>query len=73
MVDVPVTFPPGFGRLATNPYPTGSPTDHIRMGIVAVACRRTRVAGGTERDDDLRIGLQDLRGELGEALVATFR
>jgi hypothetical protein len=28
---------------------------------------------GSERDNDLRIGLQDLRRERGEALVATLR
>jgi hypothetical protein len=33
----PVMFPPGRARLATNPLPIGSLSQHITMGIVAVA------------------------------------
>src|SRR6476661_8915624 len=34
----PVTLPPGRGRLATNPLPTGSATSTKMTGIVRVAC-----------------------------------
>src|SRR6185437_14624405 len=41
----PVMLPPGRARLATNPDPTGSPTDVMTIGIVEVA-RRTAITVG---------------------------
>ena len=50
----PVMFPPGRARLATNPFPTGSVSCAITMGIVTVA---SLAAGcfGTSCDDDLHL------------------
>ena len=45
-LDSPVMFPPGRARLATNPFPTGSGSCAITMGIVDVACLAGRVAWG---------------------------
>jgi hypothetical protein len=42
---LPVTFPPGRARLATNPMPTGSETSTMTMGMVDVA-RRAAMTGG---------------------------
>ena len=38
-------LPPGRARLATRPFPTGSPTPTSTMGIVVVACWAARAAG----------------------------
>src|SRR5258708_36997118 len=38
MPAIPVTFPPGRGRLATRPVPTGSPASAMTIGISRVAC-----------------------------------
>ncbi len=35
----PVTLPPGRGKLATNPLPTGSATMAKTIGIVRVCCK----------------------------------
>jgi hypothetical protein len=43
-VDNPVTFPPGRARLVTNPLSTGSLSDAMTMGIVAVASLAGAVA-----------------------------
>ena len=45
-VENPVMFPPGRARLATNPFPTGSVSCPMTMGIVAVASLAGRVAAG---------------------------
>src|SRR5215470_15678845 len=45
-VDSPVMFPPGRARLATNPFPTGSPSCAITMGIVFVASLAALVSAG---------------------------
>jgi hypothetical protein len=45
MFDSPVMLPPGRGRLATNPLPTGSPTWAMTMGIVWVARLSATTAG----------------------------
>ena len=45
-VDNPVMFPPGRARLATKPFPTGSSSCAITMGIVSVASLAVRVAAG---------------------------
>ena len=45
-VDNPVMFPPGRARLATNPFPTGSGSCAMTMGIVEVASLAARVAWG---------------------------
>ena len=42
----PVMFPPGRARLATNPFPTGSVSCPMTMGIVEVASLAARVASG---------------------------
>lgn len=50
--DMPVTFPPGRARLATNPVPTGSPTTTVTIGMVLVtffAARAAAVPGATIR------------------------
>ena len=41
---LPVMFPPGCARLATNPCPTGSEVAAITIGIVRVACWAARIA-----------------------------
>src|SRR5687767_1707578 len=41
----PVTLPPGRERLATNPLPTGSPTETTTIGIVRVARFTANAAG----------------------------
>src|SRR5215471_11623950 len=41
----PVTFPPGRGRLATSPRPTGSPVSAITIGISRVACFAATAVG----------------------------
>ena len=46
--DNPVMFPPGRARLATNPFPTGSASCAITMGIDVVASFVTRVGSGPE-------------------------
>src|ERR1700736_1510376 len=45
MPAIPVTFPPGRGRLATRPMPTGSPVSAMTIGISRVACFAARVVG----------------------------
>ena len=47
-------FPPGRARLATNPFPTGSGSCAMTMGIVLVASLAARV-GRTSRDDDVHL------------------
>src|ERR1700736_1823659 len=42
---IPVTFPPGRGRLATSPVPTGSPVSAMTIGISCVACFAARAVG----------------------------
>src|ERR1700730_13828922 len=42
---IPVTFPPGRGRLATSPVPTGSPVSAMTIGISRVACFAARAVG----------------------------
>src|SRR6266700_3434528 len=42
---IPVTFPPGRGRLATSPVPTGSPVSAMTIGISSVACFAARAVG----------------------------
>ena len=39
----PVTLPPGRAKEATNPFPTGSASDAITIGIVLVAFLAARV------------------------------
>ena len=41
----PVTLPPGRGKLATKPLPTGSETVAKTMGIVRVCCSIAAVVG----------------------------
>ena len=41
----PVTLPPGRGRLATKPLPTGSATFAKMMGMVRVCCSIAAVVG----------------------------
>jgi hypothetical protein len=41
----PVTLPPGRGKLATKPLPTGSPTVAKIMGVVRVCCSIAAVVG----------------------------
>ena len=41
----PVTLPPGRGRLATKPLPTGSATFAKMMGMVRVCCSSAAVVG----------------------------
>src|SRR2546425_2330816 len=41
----PVTLPPGRGKLATKPEPTGSATVAKTMGMVRVCCRSAAVVG----------------------------
>src|SRR5207245_3230822 len=43
--DVPVIFPPGRARLATNPNSTASLTPAMTMGIVVVAFLTARTVG----------------------------
>src|SRR5262249_36015432 len=45
VVEKPVTLPPGRGKLATNPLPTGSATMAKTIGIVRVCCRSAVVVG----------------------------
>ena len=45
-VDNPVMFPPGRARLATNPFPTGSKSNAMTIGIVTVASLAARVDCG---------------------------
>src|SRR5215467_8083180 len=44
-VVIPVTFPPGRRRLATNPRPTGSPVSAMTIGISRVACLAATAVG----------------------------
>jgi hypothetical protein len=39
----PVTFPPGWAKLATRPLPTGSPKDANTIGMVVVSRRTVSV------------------------------
>src|SRR5207248_5655230 len=41
----PVTLPPGCGKLATKPLPTGSVTFTKMIGILRVCCSSAAVAG----------------------------
>jgi hypothetical protein len=41
----PVTLPPGRGKLATKPLPTGSRTTAKTMGMVRVCCSSAAVLG----------------------------
>ena len=41
----PVTLPPGRGKLATKPLPTGSATIAKMMGMVRVCCSSAAVVG----------------------------
>jgi len=41
----PVALPPGRGRLATKPLPTGSATNRKTIGMVWVCCSITRAVG----------------------------
>src|SRR6516165_4261252 len=41
----PVTFPPGCGKLATKPLPSGSETNAKTIGMVRVSCNRAAVVG----------------------------
>jgi hypothetical protein len=45
MVEKPVALPPGRGRLATKPLPTGSLTFVKMMGMVCVWCSSDAVEG----------------------------
>ena len=60
----PVTLPPGRGKLATKPLPTGSTTFTKMMGTVLVCCFNAAVVGvlcetevGLHRDEFLRESL----------------
>ena len=61
----PVTLPPGRGKLATKPLPTGSATIAKMMGMVRVCCSSAAVVGvlcrenefGLQRDEFLRESL----------------
>src|SRR5215813_4077793 len=60
----PVIFPPGRGRLATKPSPTGSDTDANTIGIVRVSRWNAAVTGVTVREDYVRPRVEQLfRGQ----------
>ena len=60
-----MTLPPGRGKLATKPLPTGSETAAKTMGMVRVCCSSAAVAGVV--GERIKVGLQ--RDEfLGESL-----
>src|SRR5438876_11941215 len=64
----PVTLPPGRGKLATKPEPTGSVALAKMMGMVRVCCSSAAVVGvldertssGLQRDKFLRESLHRL-------------
>ena len=66
----PVTLPPGRGKLATKPLPTGSETAAKTIGMVRVCCSKVAVAGvPCER---IEVGLQRDKF-FGELLSSTPR
>ena len=67
-VDNPVMFPPGRARLATKPFPTGSASCIMTMGIVTVASLAARVSCRTTRDDDVYLETHELGRERREAI-----
>ena len=68
----PVTFPPGRARLATNPVATGSATDGMTMGIVAVACLAATSPWCSLGHDDINLETNQLGRQFGESLVLSL-
>src|SRR6202030_524103 len=62
---IPVTFPPGRGRLATSPVAMGSPVSAMTIGISRVACCAARASGREPSDDDI-FETDQLGGQLGK-------
>jgi hypothetical protein len=68
-----VTFPPGWARLATRLVPTGSDTNAITMGMVAVARLRARVPNCTVHYDHFDIALNEFGGQPRYSIVVAVR
>jgi hypothetical protein len=64
---IPVTFPPGRGRLATSPVAMGSPVSAMTIGISRVACCAARASGRDIFETD------QLGGQLGKPVHLSFR
>ena len=69
---IPVTFPPGRGRLATSPVAMGSPVSAMTIGISRVACCAARASGREPSDDDI-FETDQLGGQLGKPVHLSFR
>jgi hypothetical protein len=70
---IPVILPPGRARLATNPDPTGSPTDTITIGIVDVALRTATSAGVDHATNDIDITIDEFSYDIGILFEGTSR
>ena len=64
-------LPPGRARLATSPDPNGSPAIKTIGKRLRPLLRRPR-SRGTDREQDVHLGPDQLRHELGEAVVAAL-
>jgi hypothetical protein len=63
--EVPVIFPPGCARLATNPAATGSAAPAMTIGIVSVACLAAWIAAGTPATMTLTLRRTNSAARLG--------
>src|SRR5262249_9293215 len=72
-VVIPVTFPPGRGRLATNPRPTGSPVSAMTIGISRVACLATTAVGVNQVTMISTLRRTSLGGQFGKPVEASIR
>src|ERR1700681_1310193 len=76
---IPVTFPPGRGRLATSPVPTGSPVSAMTIGISSVACfaachcRKLNPASKRSRIGRCSWLMRDVCSLIWLALIGLFR
>src|SRR6202048_5444977 len=70
---MPVTFPPGRGRLMTRPVPIGSPVSAITIGISRVACFAATAVGVNQSDDDIDLETNQLSCQFGKPVDLSFR
>jgi hypothetical protein len=71
MPAIPVIFPPGRGRLATRPVPTGSRVRHDDWDFARRLLRR--LSGGREPSDDyIDFETDQLGGQFGKPVDLSF-
>src|SRR3981189_3553907 len=69
--DKPVTLPPGFPRLWTNPAPTGSAETAMTIGIVLVTSLAAWLGGRVHRNNDIHILSDKLASEGAKTVELT--